>query len=124
MKSILAIPQRALHAPSRSPSVSSEDIRATRPVSVCNHPRKPGTFSLISPPPAEVEGPQQGGLSRPSPEVSPQPEVLVTLSASVAILISLIFMAPPRYQLVATCNIILLGPIATTGLGHRLVQEP
>src|SRR5690349_14531318 len=125
MKSIRPMPQRAFHAPRRSPSISSDDIRATRPAPVCNHPRKPGTFSSISPPPADVGGPQQGGLSRPSGlpfDVSPHPEGIASLSVFVAILISLIFMASPTSHLVATCKIILLNSIATTGLSHRLVQ--
>lgn len=78
MKFIRPIPQRALQAPRWSLKPSSEDTRATRPASVCSHPRKPGTFSSISPPPAEVGGPQQGGLSRPSPDVSLQLEGGVT----------------------------------------------
>lgn len=67
-------------------------MRGTRPAAVCNHPRKPGTFSVISPPPAEVGGPQQGGLS-----VVPSLELLQTvgtffLSASVMTLMDFIFM--------------------------------
>jgi hypothetical protein len=38
-------------------------MRGTLPDGVSSHSMNPGTFSLISPPPAEVGGPQQGGLS-------------------------------------------------------------
>jgi len=33
----------------------------------------PGTFSVISPPPAEVRGPQQGAASAPLPAAGEQP---------------------------------------------------
>jgi hypothetical protein len=59
------IPHRAFHAPQRSEKASSGDIRATLPDSVTSHPRKPGTDSSATPPPAEVSGPQQGGFSMP-----------------------------------------------------------
>lgn len=42
-------------------------MRGTRPAGVSSHSMKPGTATVISPPPAEVGGPQQGGLSEPSP---------------------------------------------------------
>jgi hypothetical protein len=41
-------------------------MRGARPAGVSSHSMKPGTASVISPPPTEVGGPQQGGLSEPS----------------------------------------------------------
>ncbi len=45
-------------------------MHGTGPTGVFNHSMKPGTLSVTSPPPAEVGGPQQGGLSfaLPGPE--------------------------------------------------------
>lgn len=57
------MPQRALQAPMWSDKVSALDICATRPAAVSSHAMNPGTLSVISPPPAEVGGPQQGGFS-------------------------------------------------------------
>jgi hypothetical protein len=78
MKFIRPMPQRALQAPNRSEKVNSAETRGTFPTGVSNHSWKPGTLSVIAPPPAEVGGPQQGGLSRPSPEETPQSGELAT----------------------------------------------
>src|SRR5512133_3066386 len=117
------MPLRALQAPSRSLNESSEDTWAIGPAPVCSQPRKPGTFSSITPPPAEVGGPQQGGLSRPSTELSLQAVVFNFLSAGVAILIPLIFISTPYGQLLATCTSIMLRHTAAAACGKCIIQQ-
>jgi hypothetical protein len=67
MKPLRSIPQRTFQVPNRSRQPVVVAMRATFPAGVSSHSMKPGVCSLMSPPPAEVGGPQQGGLSVPSP---------------------------------------------------------
>lgn len=84
MKLFLPIPQRTFQAPSRSFQPVEVAMRATRPAGVSSQATNPGVCSLISPPPAEVGGPQQGGLSLPSPGSPEQPVLPAAVAGSPA----------------------------------------
>src|SRR6185369_48596 len=97
-----SMPQRALQAPHASQKPVSVEIRAILPAAVSSHSMKPGTCSVITPPPAEVGGPQQGGLSLPSFGSSEQTVATGVRSASPTLRILLIVIGP-RGRLF-TCN--------------------
>src|SRR6185369_9453341 len=108
MNSIRPMPQRALQAPKRSPLPSSVAMRGTGPAGVSSHAMKPGTLSVINPPPLEVGGPQHGGLSVSLSASPEQHEEDGVHSASVFFRMLLILKGPvaPFF----TCNMQLLLP--------------
>jgi hypothetical protein len=61
--------QRAFQEPKRSAKVKVVEILGIFLSPIANQAIKPGTASLISPPPAEFGGPQQGGFSGESPTI-------------------------------------------------------
>lgn len=68
------MPQRAFQAPSRSSNNKVELTCGTFTPFMESQRVKPGTFSSISPPPAEVRGPQQGGASGSVPGPGTHPD--------------------------------------------------
>src|SRR5450631_3550403 len=118
MKFMRSIPQRALQAPRRSLKASSDAIRGTLPAGVSSHSMKPGTCSVIAPPPAEVGGPQQGGLSGASLASIEQALPVALRSASLAFLMLLIFvgLTGPFF----TCNMQLFLPAASRLRGSQI----
>src|SRR6266571_9214403 len=81
-------------------------MRGTRPAGVSSQAMKPGTLSVIAPPPLEVGGPQQGGLSLPASASPEQHEPPGAHSASAVFRTLLILNGPtgPFF----TCNMQLL----------------
>ena len=103
------MPQRALQPPRWSLKPSPDEIRGTRPAGVSSHSMNPGTFSVIAPPPAEVGGPQQGGLSVPSPASIEQTLAVMPCSLSPAFLMLLILRGPVGPLFTCSMQLFLLG---------------